>query len=152
MTICSVEFLPNGEAIINADIIEPTATDEACFTQCINAFGVCDPTSFRAHMTYTNKPKSMTVDVTVLAPLIEDIPLLADICGSTSKCRDSTEDCTIVQSPKNNKRNKSMIDAPVSVWGLISVLLLKEGVVNIDEWLAKSDVDLPRQTIQVRIQ
>lgn len=151
---CEVEFPPSGEVVIYADIARPTASDEACFRQCIHAVSLHSPNSFRAQMTYRNKPESMHIEVTVLGQVAQDIPRLQDM---SKLHRTLFPDRTAGAGASHTRKRKraalprATIPKELPVWGLISVLLLKEKLVTMDEWLGTQDcdADLPRQTLQV---
>jgi hypothetical protein len=141
---CTIEFLPRGGAVIEADIAKPTATDEACFRLCINAVSLYAPRSFRSQISYSSEPKSIHVEVTIAGNLLQSIPLLADICSATDAESDTP-------NSSSANRTKSKLGSSVSAWGLISLFMIHEEVVSIDGFLGGPDchVDLPRQTLEV---
>lgn len=133
MPMC-LEFTSH-EVIIDASIDSPTRVEEELCRYCFNALVVHSPASFRGQVTYSNAPKVITAEVAISRAV--DIPLLNEIGATTS--------------PTSRKRKKSPFEAHVSIWGLISLLLISEGVVSMQEWLGRPHCrsELANQTLQV---
>ena len=91
------------------------------------------------------------VEVVVQRGLLEKLPLLHDIADSTDA------DCIETESDTQawETAGKACIMLPCSVWGLVSLLLVAEGAVSVQQWFGSGSADcdpsLPAQTFEARL-
>ena len=76
--------------------------------------------------------------------LLEKLPLLHDIAKSTDSV-----------SCASTPQQAADMMLPCSVWGLISLLLVAEGAVGVQQWFGSGSADcdpsLPAQTLEARL-
>jgi hypothetical protein len=99
----------------------------------------------------SGKVSCPVIEIHIQAQLIEKISLLFDVSRSLSeRAGDSAAESPEVEQ---NAIQISDLQLPCSVWGFVSLLLLLEGGLTVDEWFCsgrrESDASLPAQTLEV---
>lgn len=91
-------------------------------------------------------PSVPVVEVLIQSKLVQLIPLLQDVAGNTATDGDGYSDLEVVEE------REARLALPCSVWGLVSLLLLEEGNVDIEHWFEGpyTHPALHMQTLEVR--
>lgn len=132
----TIEFTQSYARIEVDNLDTPCSLNMTACRQCLNALMSRPPKAFRAQINYNSHPGVVKVKIDILYSLLNKIPLLADICESTAA----------------TASKKTAFHAPCPAWGLLSLLILMERSVKMQQWLGGADSapSLAGMTLQVR--
>lgn len=134
----TIEFTDTHARIEVENLETPCSPGVTACRQILNALMSRPPKAFRAQINYNTHPGVVRVIVEISFPLLNQIPLLADICESTAVV-------------SGERKKPVAFHAPCPAWGLLSLLFLMEKSVKMQHWLGgpESAPDLAGLTLQV---
>lgn len=126
---------------------DDTRSRRQCVRQLSSMLCYSDaPTESRIRFEMLKEKQGPVIKLYVSREVLPQLPLLADIGSCTQTDPDS------VNTTEGVSRDGNVTPA-CSAWGLVSLVLLMEGEVEVEEWFGSPDGDpaLPAATLEVRL-